>query len=72
MITIDGLTKEQVFLLDTMWQIDGYEDYMEWKSQLSESTRQEVEVLEQMVFLAELDEEDLDLTQAREVIATIH
>lgn len=70
MITIDGLTKEQVFLLDTMWEIDGYEDYMEWKSQLSESTRNEVDVLEQMVFLAELDEEELDLTEARKVLAT--
>lgn len=69
MITIDGLTKEQVSLLDTMWEIDGYDEYMEWKEQLSASTRREVEVLEQMVLLAEFDEEEVDVTQARELLA---
>ncbi len=64
MITIDGLTKGQVKLLDTMWDIDGYQEYMEWKDQLSTSTRREVEVLEQMVTLAEIDNvEDVELSK---------
>jgi hypothetical protein len=68
MITIDGLTKGQVKLLDTMWDIDGYQEYMEWKDQLSTSTRREVEVLEQMVTLAEIDDvEDVEL--AKKVLA---
>ena len=68
MITIDGLTKGQVKLLDTMWDIDGYQEYMEWKDQLSTSTRREVEVLEQMVTLAEMDDvEDVEL--AKKVLA---
>jgi hypothetical protein len=68
MITIDGLTKQQVSLLDTMWDIDGYQEYMEWKEQLSTSTRSEVEVLEQMITLAEIDEvEDVEL--AKKVLA---
>ena len=68
MITIDGLTKGQVKLLDTMWDIDGYQEYMEWKDQLSTSTRREVEVLEQMVALAEIDDvEDVEL--AKKVLA---
>lgn len=68
MITIDGLTKGQVKLLDTMWDIDGYQEYMEWKEQLSTSTRREVEVLEQMVTLAEIDNvEDVEL--AKKVLA---
>ena len=68
MITIDGLTKGQVKLLDTMWDIDGYQEYMEWKDQLSTSTRREVEVLEQMITLAEIDEvEDVEL--AKKVLA---
>jgi predicted metal-binding transcription factor (methanogenesis marker protein 9) len=68
MITIDGLTKEQVSLLDTMWDIDGYQEYMEWKEQLSTATRQEVEVLEQMITLAETDDvEDVEL--AKKVLA---
>jgi len=68
MITIDGLTKGQVKLLDTMWDIDGYQEYMEWKDQLSTPTRREVEVLEQMVTLAEIDSvEDVEL--AKKVLA---
>jgi hypothetical protein len=68
MITIDGLTKGQVKLLDTMWDIDGYQEYMEWKDQLSTSTRREVETLEQMVTLAEIDNvEDVEL--AKKVLA---
>jgi hypothetical protein len=68
MITIDGLTKGQVKLLDTMWDIDGYQEYMEWKDQLSTSTRREVETLEQMITLAEIDEvEDVEL--AKKVLA---
>jgi hypothetical protein len=68
MITIDGLTKGQVKLLDTMWDIDGYQEYMEWKDKLSTSTRREVEVLEQMITLAEIDDvEDVEL--AKKVLA---
>ena len=63
-ITIDGLTKGQVKLLDTMWDIDGYQEYMEWKGKLSTSTRREVDVLEQMITLAEIDEvEDVELAK---------
>ena len=56
MITIDGLTKAQCDLLDTMWNIDSVEDYEEWKSGLDENTMNMVDTLEQMVVLAELDE----------------
>lgn len=56
MITIHGLTKRQVFLLDKMWSIDSAEDYEEWKSGLNESTMNTVDTLEQMVLLAELDD----------------
>ena len=56
MITINGLTKRQVFLLDKMWSIDSASDYEEWKSGLNEQTMNTVDTLEQMVMLAELDE----------------
>jgi hypothetical protein len=56
MITINGLTKRQVFLLDKMWSIDSASDYEEWKSGLSEQTMNTVDTLEQMVLLAELDD----------------
>jgi hypothetical protein len=56
MITITGLTKRQVFLLDKMWSIDSAADYEEWKSGLPLGTMNIVATLEQMVLLAELDE----------------
>ena len=56
-ISIDGLTEYQVQLLDTMWQIDGYDEYTEWKEKLQENTRKIVEVLESLVIAAELDTE---------------
>jgi hypothetical protein len=55
-MTIDGLTKRQVFLLDKMWSIKGIEEYDEWKSGLNEQTMNTVDTLEQLVMWAELDE----------------
>jgi hypothetical protein len=67
MVTITGLTKQQVALLDKMWAIDGYDEYMEWKSTLPRRTLRMVSVLEEMVLLAELDEID-DVSDAQEVL----
>jgi len=55
MISIDGLTRHQVQLLDTMWALDSIEDYDQWYSGLDENTMNMVDTLEQMVILAELD-----------------
>jgi hypothetical protein len=70
MITISGLTAKQVKLLDTMWNIQGYDEYMEWKGTLRPKVLREVEVFEKMITLAELDEVD-DLTDARMVLNKI-
>lgn len=67
MLTITGLTKAQVALLDKMWAIDGYDEYMEWKSGLPNRTLRQVAVLEEMVLLADLDEID-DVTMAQDVL----
>jgi hypothetical protein len=53
MITIDGLTKRQVKLLDTMWSIDGYDEYMEWKCT---QNADEIEILEELLLLADIDD----------------
>jgi hypothetical protein len=58
MISISGLTKRQVKLLDKMWAIDSYQDYMDWKEAMTEKQIQEIETLEEMVMLAEIDEVD--------------
>jgi hypothetical protein len=68
MITIDGLTKGQVKLLDIMWSITDIEVYDEWKSALSEELQDMVDVLEKLVVYETLEEELQDFTQANEVI----
>ena len=70
MITISGLTNKQVKLLDKMWNIQGYDEYMEWKGTLRPKILREVEVFEKMITLAELDEVE-DLTDARMVLDKI-
>ena len=71
MITISGLTNKQVKLLDKMWNIQGYDEYMEWKGTLRPKILREVEVFEKMITLAELDNEVEDLTDARMVLDKI-
>ena len=68
MITIDGLTKGQVKLLDIMWSITDVQVYDEWKSALSEELQDMVDVLEKLVVYETLEEELQDFTQANEVI----
>jgi hypothetical protein len=67
MISIDGLTKHQVKLLDTMWALDSIEDYDQWYSGLDEDTMNMVDTLEQMVILAELDNVD-DVSYAQSLL----
>jgi hypothetical protein len=70
MITITGLTKRQVKLLDKMWAIDSYQEYMDWKESMTQKQVQEVDTLEEMVMLAELDEVD-DLTEANNILMKV-
>lgn len=66
MPTITGLSKRQVQLLDTMWSIDGYDEYMEWKST---QNLQEIETLEELLLLADIDDmvQD-DVADAAEIL----
>jgi len=68
--TISGLSKSEVVLLDTMWDIDGYDEYIEWKSKLDTNTLRMVEVFEEMLMLADIDDVD-NLEQAQKVIESI-
>jgi hypothetical protein len=70
MITINGLTKRQVKMLDKMWAIDSYEEYMEWKSTLCYAQKQQCETLEELVTLAENDVVD-DVTEAKSLIEKV-
>ena len=69
-VTITGLTKRQVWLLDKMWSIDSASDYEQWKSDLDEQTSNTVDTLEQLVLLAELDDiGDEECGAARELLS---
>lgn len=64
-ITINGLTKRQVQLLDKMWSIQGVQEYEDWKAGLPLGTMNLVCTLEELVVLAELDHiEDDECLQA--------
>jgi hypothetical protein len=68
MITIEGLTKQQVKLLDIMWSIYDIEVYDEWKSALSLELQDTVDVLEKLALYETLEQELQNFTQANEVL----
>ena len=68
MITIDGLTQQQVKLLDIMWSIYDIEVYDEWKSALNEELQDMVDVLEKLALYETLEQELQDFTQANKVL----
>lgn len=55
-LTIDGLTMEQVKLLDRMWQFDDIEDLEAWAASLEPDLQREVQSLVKMVMLAHFDQ----------------
>lgn len=69
---INGLTNQQVTLLNKMWSIDSADNYEVWKSDLDEYTMNTVDTLEHMIMLAELDDiQDKDCKQAQELLSRI-
>ena len=71
-LRIDGLTRQQVAMLDTMWALDTPEHYEHWKNALSESDMNLADTLE-ILLIMEAREDDLSqtLTQAQDVIEKI-
>ena len=70
-ITINGLTPDQVELLDTMWEIDSFEDFEEWRAALDSFTKQQVDLLQNLVILENMEELLTDTNDADDVIARI-
>ena len=68
MITIDGLTKEQVRMLDEMWALDTMEEMSEWMENVPEDKRQMAELLQEMLILASIDEDLEELSDATQVL----
>ena len=68
MITIQGVTKRQKRMLNIMWNLDSEEDYFEWYNSLDENLQKEAELLQRLVIMAELDNEKVDTTDAKEYL----
>ena len=68
-VVITGVSKRQVKLLDKMWSLDSCDEYLQWKGTLSEDDQREVNLLEDMLLLADIDEmAEEDVTDASLVL----
>ncbi|CAB5221137.1 hypothetical protein UFOVP240_88 [uncultured Caudovirales phage] len=69
MITIKGISKRHVQLLDEMWACESFEQFESWKSTHSEQDQLIIDSLMRMV-LAECIDNDLgDMSEAKEVLS---
>jgi len=68
-ITIHGVSKRQKRMLNIMWNIKSEEDYFEWYNSLDEELQKEAELMQRMIIMAEMDKEELDLTEARKLLS---
>jgi len=53
---INGLTERQVELLDTMWEIEEFDELEAWMQTLSRDDRMEAENLQRLVVLETFEE----------------
>jgi hypothetical protein len=53
---IQGLTEEQVEMLDFMWTLDSLEEFEEWKATLDRREQLMADTLQHMVLAASLDD----------------
>lgn len=70
MIKIEGVTSEQKRMLDHMMSIDSFEDFSDWYCALSESKRQQVDLLKTLLLYAYTDDVT-DFAEARSVIEMV-
>jgi hypothetical protein len=68
-ITIHGVSKRQKRMLNIMWNIKSEEDYFEWYNSLDAELQKEAELMQRMIIMAEMDKEELDLTEARKLLS---
>ena len=70
MIQINGLTEDQVAMLDELWACDTLADFEEFLEALDPPDRAEALRLQRMILLAELDEvvAKMPLTEANKVL----
>jgi len=69
MITLNNLTQEQIEMLDTMWELDSYEDYDNWFESLNKKDRRMAETLQTMVIAEEMEKMLGDCADAKNVLS---
>ena len=57
-MTIDGLTKEQVEMLDKLWSLDTMEEVRQFRSTLPQFRQQQIDTLMEII-LQELAEDEI-------------
>ena len=70
-IQIQGLTQNQVDLLDIMWAIESFEDFEAWILTLDRDVRCEVKILAELLILETMEELLVDTSEAKLVIQKI-
>lgn len=71
-LTIDGLTKKQVQMLDEMWSIDTEYEFLDWYEQLTEKDQHECDMLQRLILIEAFDAamtKENDFTEANEALA---
>jgi hypothetical protein len=69
MITIKGISKRHVQLLDEMWACDSFEEYDAWRLSHSEQDQIIIESLMRMVLVECIDNDLGDMSEAKELLA---
>jgi hypothetical protein len=67
MITIDGLNKKQVAMLDKLWSIDRSEQLNKYLATLSTEDVRIAQTLIEMIILEQIDEDTKDQTRFPDV-----
>ena len=67
MITIEGLNKKQVAMLDKLWSIDTTEGIKEYRNTLCSEDQHMVDTLMEIIVLEMIDEEIVDVDTFPEV-----
>ena len=71
-LTIDGLTKKQVQMLDEMWSIDDEYEFLDWYEHLSEKEQHECDMLQRLILIESFDAvmaQEKDFSAANEALA---
>lgn len=71
-LTINGLTYEQVEMLDMMWSLDTEEDFLEWYGSLSSKDMHQCDLLQRLILMESFDtvmEQENDYSDAKRVLS---